>query len=361
MSNIEELKQELIYQKTLIEEKGGTVVVANTNPSPSEISAGIESITEGVDTSVANATPADVASGKTFFAGDSTLKTGTFSLDSFLNHVMMYDNEQTSTTHYSLVIPEYMTLIRSYFISENPNYIDVYLHNGITRLENYCFNNCCNTRIHGFNDLNSLQYVGISCFANCNPEDFDLSSLPASLTQMQQKAFMNLAKHGESINIPSTATVVGTYAFACDERVDVPSISFPVNTFASTTLGSYMFMNIGTNCDFATPSNTQVINAGFNMGGSFNNVTLGAKLKTIQDYAFGSIADTDPIENYNMQSVTFTNVTPPTICGKKVFALQNLEHDFKIYVPDQSLEAYKNVINLKAYYTDYIFPVSQKP
>ena len=45
MTSLEELKQELINQKNEIEAKGGTVIVANTYPSPAEITAGIKTIT----------------------------------------------------------------------------------------------------------------------------------------------------------------------------------------------------------------------------------------------------------------------------------------------------------------------------
>ena len=44
MTALEELKQELINQKNAIESKGGTVIVANTYPSPAEITAGIKTI-----------------------------------------------------------------------------------------------------------------------------------------------------------------------------------------------------------------------------------------------------------------------------------------------------------------------------
>lgn len=44
MDNLEILKQELLAQKAAIESKGGTVVVAENNPSPSEITAGINTI-----------------------------------------------------------------------------------------------------------------------------------------------------------------------------------------------------------------------------------------------------------------------------------------------------------------------------
>ena len=42
MSNIEMLKQELLLQKSIIEQKHGKILVKNNNPSPSEITEGIK-------------------------------------------------------------------------------------------------------------------------------------------------------------------------------------------------------------------------------------------------------------------------------------------------------------------------------
>lgn len=76
MDSLETLKQEILKQKTALASKGVTIIPANTNPSPSEITAGINSIVYA-NLSQATATENDVASGKTFYAGNNTLKTGT--------------------------------------------------------------------------------------------------------------------------------------------------------------------------------------------------------------------------------------------------------------------------------------------
>ena len=76
MENLEILKLELLSQKTEIENKGGVVNIENTNPSPSEITAGIKTISVPDFTS-ANATVEDVVSGKTFYAGTGNIKVGT--------------------------------------------------------------------------------------------------------------------------------------------------------------------------------------------------------------------------------------------------------------------------------------------
>ena len=54
MNSIEELKQQLILQKKAIEQKGGTVIVKGTNPSPVEITAGISTIPTSTSANISN-------------------------------------------------------------------------------------------------------------------------------------------------------------------------------------------------------------------------------------------------------------------------------------------------------------------
>lgn len=358
MSSIERLKQELIYQKSAIESKGGVVNVANTNPSPAEISAGIDGI-KSVDISQATAQEGDVLKGKTFYAVNNTLRTGTLSLDTILEQTFLFGDMPVSSERYTIEIPEHMVNIREYFMYSNPNYLDIYFHSNIERIEGYTFGDCSNFNFYNFSSMNKLEYIGVQAFMNCNPEAFDLSQMPANVKQIQQKAFQNVPRSGMGLIVPNGVTSMGTYAFSCDSRVDVSSFSFPSSAYVNTTLPAYSFQNIGAHYDLYVPDTTQTIGAGFNKGGSFDNVSLGIKVKSVLEKAFGS-NDTDPVENFFLRTVTFNNPTPPSITTDKVFAMQNLEHDFKIYVPDSSLEEYKAVSKLRLWYDGYIYPISMK-
>ena len=86
MDNLELIKMELLSQKNAIENKGGTVVVKNVNPSPSEITEGIKTINIP-NLSEATATESDVISGKTFYAGNNTLKFGSKEIPDFYSHL----------------------------------------------------------------------------------------------------------------------------------------------------------------------------------------------------------------------------------------------------------------------------------
>ena len=72
MSRTNPIKQHLIDQQQIIEEKGGVVNFLNDYPAPEEITEGIKTIITP-DFTVATATEADVATGKTFYSNSSQL------------------------------------------------------------------------------------------------------------------------------------------------------------------------------------------------------------------------------------------------------------------------------------------------
>ena len=76
MSSLEIIKQELIKQKNMLENKGFTVSVSNINPSPTDISNAINNI--DVRFSETTATEYDVLKGKTFISKTQDSEIGVF-------------------------------------------------------------------------------------------------------------------------------------------------------------------------------------------------------------------------------------------------------------------------------------------
>ena len=75
MSSLEIIKQELINQKTLLENKGFSVTVTNINPSPTDISNAIDKI--DINLFETDATEQDVRAGKKFISQTQGVRTGT--------------------------------------------------------------------------------------------------------------------------------------------------------------------------------------------------------------------------------------------------------------------------------------------
>ncbi len=147
MNNIETLKQELLNQKTAIEAKGGRVIVAHTNPSPSEITAGINTITAGTDLSDADATCADVLSGKTFYAGDDVLKTGTFvGMGEEELRALFYTGKTATHDSYNVTIPANTPYLRDYIFYNSPNPLTITLNDDLEEIGSHMVaNNVVNT------------------------------------------------------------------------------------------------------------------------------------------------------------------------------------------------------------------------
>lgn len=356
MNNLETLKQELLSQKELIEKGGGTVIVAGTNPSPAEITEGIKTIA-GADLSVATATEEDVKSGKTFFAGSSTLRTGTANMDTeSIHHIFMFNqNSQTSQESYYYTCPDHLSVIRASCFELNLNIVTITLNENITKIGQYAFYGTKNFSFTNFADLSKLTYVGQSSFRGSGCGGVDFANLPNSLLTIEDYAFENVLKENQSLKIPTSLTRLGTSAFKQSSRVKLYNFDASSNT-SITSFGNSSCYFLAFDCDFMVPSNVKLIGSQFNYNGCFKNIILHSNIQ-LSSSAFGA-STSRPLSEFYLESVVFEGETPPSV-GSSVFAEQNITNGFKIYVPDNSVEAYKAVTNL-AKYVDCIYPISQK-
>lgn len=233
MDSIETLKQEIIKQKTALASKGVTVVPAHTNPSPSEITAGINAI-EYADLSQATATAGDVISGKTFYAGNNVLKSGTRTVDGSL----ALETFVSGRGSYEIVIPtnSECTIIRPYcFAVHDITNRYFYKHNltipsNIESIEinafsganltgtvtipqttfisgSYSFYNCPMTSVYMAADFESVT-VGSFGFSKCaNLEQITLAEGITTLPNYLFESCTSLT----SITVPSTVTRIGNY------------------------------------------------------------------------------------------------------------------------------------------------------
>lgn len=357
MSNIETLKQELIAQKTAIEAKGGTVSVANLNPSPSEITAGISTI-EAPNLTDATATAGDVLVGKTFYAGSNEKKTGSFDLEKLVYGALMFQEcSQAYTDKVYLTLAEGQTRIRNNAFRENYNNVVFTFNNEIQDIGDYAFYDCPNFEFTNFSDATNLTTISSYGFYKDTQLSDNLVELPPNLQTIGQAGLAEVATEGASIYLHDNITSLGMYALShMSAYVKLKDIRFPTNY--SNALPTGILQLTSFDCDIRLPDKVYELGTGFNYRGSFNNVSIPSSYKTIKDMCFGAVA-TDPLSNFHLQSVTFEGVSLPTAIGRNVFATQHLTNGIKIYVPDESIEEYKAIINF-ANYVNYMYPVSQK-
>lgn len=357
MGSLESLKQELLSQKNLIEKGGGYVVVAGTNPSPAEITEGIKTIA-GSDLSIATATEEDVKLGKTFYAGSPELKTGTASIDpDYINHVFMV-NPRTQTCEDLLyyTCPEEITEIRHYCFENNYNKIHFTFGENVKLIKEYAFYNARNFSFENLSELSQLEHIYSNAFAHCNGETIDLGNLPSSLNRMEEACFYNAVRENSNIKIPENLTGLGMSAFKMDNRTIVNN--FEIASKSITSLNSELCYSLAFNCDLVVPTNILSISNYFNYNGCFKNLVFHKDMTALYSYCFGSTSN-KPLSQFYLQSVVFEGETPPSISSTQVFAIQNIQNGFKIYVPDTAVETYKAVSNLSRY-VDCIRPMSER-
>lgn len=351
------MRDELNKQKDLITKAGGVVKVVYNHPRMTEITEGIQSLAS-VDFSQATATAEDVALGKTFYAGDSALKTGTASMadTSKINALFMYNGEEkTIEDEVYFTIPATQKKIRKYVFFENINNIRITFNDGLTEIDEYAFYATRNAKFYGFNELTTLIKVSNYAFTYSLGEGIDVARLPNSLETINSSAFAYVKPLSLDYRFPDNLKALGQTAFKQSYRAKVNSLD--LSNYTLTSLPSYTFQNVGFNCDLILSSTIKSIGNYFNQNGSFNNITIPSTCTSLQNECFGANA-VYAADAFRLQTVTFESETPPSF-GNKVFAQQNVLNGFKIYVPDSAVEAYKAITNLQ-YCVDHIYPVSQK-
>ena len=355
---IETIKTELINQKTEITNKGGKVTVHNSNPTPAEITAGIKTIPL-FDASAANATAEDVLKGKTFFGADGLVTTGTLDALTPAELEMVFNNYTNSTTPIDYHMPSGTLKTRPYYFSHTPTYMNLYLNDELQEIGDHSFWECENTTIMNFNDMQNL--TEIKSYGLSRVKGINMANIPSCITTLGTYAFCASHFDNRVIKIPSTITSIGEYAFAgtATQRSILTNIDLTDFTQSSLPKGIFMY-NRMPNVDYVIPPQLTTINQYFLFNGGAKSITIPETVSRVCAYSFGN-SNGDIAENNIMKEFIFLAETPPTI-ETYILGPYQSRTDTKVYVPDQSLEAYKAITNLKVYVNmNIIYPMSQRP
>ncbi len=358
MTSIEQLKQELLTQKAVIETKGGTVTPAHTNPSPAEITAGINSIPV-LDMSNATATEEDVITGKTFYAVSGELKTGSLETLDANTLEIYYNNYHTTpiSTKTDYHVRPGTLKLRDYFMCCSNSTIDMYFNSELQEIGAHAFQQCYNFELKNFQQVQNLTKIGD--YALHGVKHLDLTNIPASITTIGKYGFAETVYNNPYIKVPSTVTSVDKNCFGTtsySKRLHCEY--FDISEAGITSLAEGMFQGVVTNTDFVTPSWVTSIPNWFTYYGSVKTFTVTSNVTILNGYIVG-VPEGEPAENKRLQSITLEGVTPPKFNGF-TFGPTYMLDDVYIYVPDQSVEAYKAAKNCSMYKNN-IKPMSEKP
>ena len=156
----------------------------------------------------------------------------------------------------------------------------------------------------------SVTVIGQSAFENCN--SLTSITIPNSVTTIGQSAFENCSSL-TSITIPNSVTYIGGCAFAL-----------------CTSLTSITIPNSVTKIDIET----------FYGCKSLRIIELPASLNNINTAAFYNCS--------KIHTIYSRNTTPPIV--GKCYTFENVPRDAKLYVPNGSVEAYKQANVWKEFY-----------
>ena len=194
----------------------------------------------------------------------------------------------------------------------------------------------------------SVTTIGYSAFVDCS--SLTSVTIPESVTTIGNYAFQGCSSL-TSVTIPESVTTIGNYAFqGCSSLMEFNGkfasedgrcliIDGTLNSFAPAGLTEYTIPDSVTTIGYSA----------FRGCSSLTSVTIGDSVTTIGDYAFYSCD--------SLTSVYCKATTPPTAISDDYYdwyAFNTNASGRKIYVPMESVEAYKSAYDWSEYASDIV-------
>ena len=147
--------------------------------------------------------------------------------------------------------------------------------------------------------------------------------------------FDTLGEHTVKYKLDGTS--IADYAFY--DCTSLTSITIPNSV---TSIGIYAFKNCSGLTNIVIPNSvTKIANYAFFYCTGLTSITIPNSVTSIDEYAFSNCS--------GLTSITIKATTPPTLVNIGQFENTN---NCPIYVPSESLDAYKAQISWRIYYSD---------
>ena len=279
------------------------------------------------------------------------------------NHTIQYTINSTGRQHVKVIYSEALKFVEKMTINgtevENPkksiqqlvdgeNVIKVWLYdsritnntllygisvnsveiqNSVTTIGNYIFYD--NSALTSINIPNSVTIIGNGAFYYCS--GLTSINIPNSVTTIGNNAFY-YCRGLTSINIPNSVTTIGNNAFYYCSGLTTVTIPDSI-----TTIGSEVFRKCTGLISINIPNSVTTIgDYAFSDCSGLTSINIPNSVTTIGYYAFKNCR--------GLTSVTILATTPPTLGGTEAF-----ESNYPIYVPAESVDAYKTATNWSSY------------
>ena len=230
----------------------------------------------------------------------------------------------------SVTIPDSVTSIGSYAFYICGSLASVTIPDSVTSIGDYAFRSC--DSLKSVTIGKSVTSIGKNAFSGCTGELIVNCNIPSASTS-EDGAFYG--SRFTRVTIGDSVTSIGGYAFySCDSLTSVTIVGNGV-----TSIGSYAFRDC-TSLTSVTIGNgvTSIGFQAFCNCTSLTSVTIGNGVTSIGDDAFADC--------YSLKEVYCKPTTPPT--GEKDMFAHNALLS-KIYVPSNSVEAYKSASGWRYY------------
>ena len=185
--------------------------------------------------------------------------------------------------------------------------------------------------------IGKISQIPNYAFENC--DSLTSVNIPDSVTTIGESAFQYCTSL-TSVNIPDSVTSIGNYAFDC--CTSLTSVNIPDSV---TTIGESAFQNCTSLTSVNIPDSVTTIGEwAFCECTSLTSVTIPDSVTKIGDHAFQNCD--------SLTSVYCKATTPPALGGTSVF--NDNVWGRKIYVPTESVDAYKSATNWSVYDSDIV-------
>ena len=239
---------------------------------------------------------------------------------SFFNPFNLYLNNELVT---DLTIPDSVTMIGFVAFAHCSSLTSVTIPDSVTTIGNYAFRDCSSLTSVTIPD--SVTTIGDVAFYNCS--SLTSVTIPDSVTTIGDYAFSSCTSL-TSVTIGDSVTEIGYCTF-----YDCTSLESVTIGNGVTTIGDGAFMDCYSLTSVTIGDSVTEIGGGaFRNCSSLISVTIGDSVTTIGDMAFRGCG--------SLTSVYCKATTPPALGGTSVF--DNNGSGRKIYVPMESVEAYKS-------------------
>ncbi len=234
----------------------------------------------------------------------------------------------------SVTLPKSIRTIGKYAFQSCSALSSVTMQDGVTTISSYAFKSCAITEITLPNTLTSIDN---QAFASCK---FTTITIPNSVTTLGPNVFQ-MCNNLTSVTISSDKleSVDSSVFYSCKNLKEINGAWASSDKRCFVFMGKIIAFAPAGLTEYTIPEGVTAIGVQAFASTSLTKVTISEHVTLIEDLAFNSAS--------KLSEVYCKSTTPPTLGGTYAFASNATGR--KIYVPAESVEAYKAAANWSAY------------